>query len=329
MVKIEHINLKKDKKDLLKIFNIVFPDTANNFNEQYIIPVSDIDISIKLTDNDKIIGFYMFKKLNYEYTKYFYSILKNEYNIDKEFLNFKGLEGVALGIHPDYKSKGYGKMLINYPYKVLSKNYDYITGQHFEHLKNIQHWLKQRILLIPANKNKGINITFGFLKTEYDYMLKKLNKNFKLKIFENFNFKRDIKHIFQPTGHSCGNTAIKMIYDKRFPDNDISVENLIDFCETDWIKGTPPERMILGFEKIGMDYKEKSGFNELKKSLNNGKYAIVRTVTQNVPHWIVIDYYDNNTDTFYILDSWLGKITYNTNELEDIWKVRNYFYFEV
>jgi len=32
---------------------------------------------------------------------------------------------------------------------------------------------------------------------------------------------------------------------------------------------------------------------------------------------------------FYVNDPWLGEITYNESELYEIWKDRNFFFFEI
>jgi predicted double-glycine peptidase len=46
-------------------------------------------------------------------------------------------------------------------------------------------------------------------------------------------------------------------------------------------------------------------------------------------HWIVIFDYELDGGIFYVNDPWLGEITYNESELYEIWKDRNFFFFEI
>jgi len=82
-------------------------------------------------------------------------------------------------------------------------------------------------------------------------------------------------------------------------------------------------------KQIGLKYVEKYGFKNLKESLKNKKYCILRTITHDVPHYIVVDYYDELQNIFYVLDPWLGEIKYFQSELDKIWKERDYYYFEI
>lgn len=143
-------------------------------------------------------------------------------------------------------------------------------------------------------------------------------------------YKRLVKHIKQPDGISCGPTCIKMVAD-FFKGNIPSISEICIMCETDSITGTPPERMRKGLNRLGIEYvehiDEESPYESLKAVIDNGSVAMLRTFTHRVPHWIVIDSY--NDETFFVNDPWLGQIQYNEEQLEEIWKERNYFFFEV
>lgn len=139
-----------------------------------------------------------------------------------------------------------------------------------------------------------------------------------------------INHIFQPTGNSCGPTCIKMVGD--FLVGDIGkIDDICKTCGTDWVVGTPPDRMKIGLDKLGIKYVEHISeiepFQSIINTIDKGNVAIVRTVTQNVPHWIVIDGYNN--DKFHVNDPWLGPIEYTEEELDSIWRIREFFYFEI
>lgn len=142
--------------------------------------------------------------------------------------------------------------------------------------------------------------------------------------------KESIQHIYQPTGNSCGPTCLKMVHDYFIGDR-FKVDDICHACGTDWVVGTPPDRMNKGLDYMGIEYVEhisdEEPFQELRNSIDRGHPCIIRTITQGVPHWIVaVDYTE---DSFMINDPWLGKITYTDEELNDIWHMRDYFFYEV
>lgn len=146
-------------------------------------------------------------------------------------------------------------------------------------------------------------------------------------------------HRFQPTGNSCGPTCLKIALGHLVQGHDCtftpSIEEISELCGTDWIVGTPPDRMEKGMKELCVDYIEYLGstksYDLLKKVIDNNNVPILRTITQDVPHWIVIGGYTEyvNTTMFNILDPWLGEIQYSIEQLDDIWKVRNYQFFEL
>jgi len=145
-----------------------------------------------------------------------------------------------------------------------------------------------------------------------------------------------INYFKQPSGNTCGPTCIKMAHSsikqgslmdsEAFP-----IEAIAEMCGTDWIVGTPPDRMEKGFKALEMDYKihlnDEKPYEKLKSLIDNEKITILRTLTHGVPHWIVIESYVG--DTYNVLDPWLGRIQYTEKQLEDIWSVRDYFIFEI
>ena len=142
---------------------------------------------------------------------------------------------------------------------------------------------------------------------------------------------RLVKHLYQPDGISCGPTCIKMVGD-FFKGEVDSIDEICKSCGTDNITGTPPERMRKGLDSLDIQYvehmDEESPYDSLRSVIDNGSVAMLRTLTQRVPHWIVVHSYDDD-DIFYVNDPWLGQLTYSETDLEEIWKERNYFFFEV
>lgn len=129
-IKLGEIKIEKIKKeDIDEVVNIASHIFSNvmpyDANQSYIRSVTDFDISCKLTNNDEIIGFYLLSPKN----------LKDK----------KGLEGIALGVKPEYRGKGLGEKLKDWFENFAKSNgYEFIFGQHLKGLHNIDSWLKRR-----------------------------------------------------------------------------------------------------------------------------------------------------------------------------------------
>lgn len=145
----------------------------------------------------------------------------------------------------------------------------------------------------------------------------------------------NVPHHYQPTGHSCGPTCLKMVHD-FFVGDRFKISDICRACGTDWVVGTPPDRMAKGLKYMGIQYVEhmmdEDPFQSIKDAIDKGHPCIVRTVTQGVPHWIIVVDYD--ADTFMVNDPWLGRILYDREEFDEIWfsgrdKIREYFFYEV
>ena len=71
-------------------------------------------------------------------------------------------------------------------------------------------------------------------------------------------------------------------------------------------------------------------FDLLKQVIENEHVPILRTITRGVPHWIIVKGFNFvYPDKYTILDPWLGEIEYTEKELDDIWKPRQYQFFEL
>lgn len=143
--------------------------------------------------------------------------------------------------------------------------------------------------------------------------------------------KRDLKHYYQPTGNTCGPTCLYMILDYVQKPSILTIKEIADICGTDWIVGTPPDKLKIGLKSLDLKYIEhinpKNPYSLIKQNITNGNIPILRTITKNIPHWIIVNGFSS---TFYtVLDSWLGKIKYSEQELDDIWSLRNYQFFEI
>jgi hypothetical protein len=104
----------------------------------YLKGVTNSNISATLTtDDDKILGVYL---LGDNQITDFVDTPKYE--------GLKGVEGVLLVIDSSIRGLGYGDKLKDYP-KTLG--YDYIWGQQFKGLNNLNDWLKRRELVATTD----------------------------------------------------------------------------------------------------------------------------------------------------------------------------------
>lgn len=138
-----------------------------------------------------------------------------------------------------------------------------------------------------------------------------------------------MQHIFQPNGFSCGPTCIKMVANYLRKGEEYSIDDITKFCETDTTIGTPPNRMQMGMNKLRIAYKINHGFEELDKALSRNDVCILRTFTNQVPHWIIVYDYENITKEYKVNDPWLGRMEYTHDELEKIWMGREYFFYDI
>lgn len=105
----------------------------------------DKNLSVVAKINNQIAGFYFIGDDNIPEGGKDYNILKK----------LKGVEGIALGILKEFKNKGVGKKLIEYPKTI--PNINYIWGFQLKSLKNIEHWKKRRKIYY---ENEYLYITY-------------------------------------------------------------------------------------------------------------------------------------------------------------------------
>lgn len=145
MLKIEKIELN-DIDGICELADIIFSEHMSG-NKEYVNYSTNWDISVKLTLDGNIIGFYLF----------------NDSNLSQDIFNDKrGVQGVALGVNSEYRDLGYGKMLIEESYKLFS-TYDYIWGMHLSSLGNLEDWKKRRTIL---NEGSNLFLSYKFIKDD-------------------------------------------------------------------------------------------------------------------------------------------------------------------
>jgi len=108
---------------------------ATNFY-QYIRHLANVnwDESILLVDDEnKIMGVYLLGRHQI-----------NSMIMAKDYIGLKGVEGVLLCVDETLRGQGYGNQLKDHP---RTLGYDYIWGQQFRALGNLNDWLKRRELV--------------------------------------------------------------------------------------------------------------------------------------------------------------------------------------
>ena len=107
--------------------------------EEYLKSVTNWDISAMLVNDDnKILGVYLLGNLQI-----------TDMVETPKYENLVGVEGVLLVIESSLRGLGYGNKLKDYP---KSLNVDYIWGQQFKGLKNLDDWLKRRELVATTSE---------------------------------------------------------------------------------------------------------------------------------------------------------------------------------
>lgn len=100
----------------------------------HVLNVTNFTLSARLlTDNGTVKGIYLIgtNKLT-------------DYVLLPELEGLIGVEGVLLAIDEDIRGMGFGNMLKDYPKSI---GVDYIWGQQFKALNNLDDWLKRRVLV--------------------------------------------------------------------------------------------------------------------------------------------------------------------------------------
>ena len=91
-----------------------------------------------LDDEDNIKGAYILGNLQ----------LPSQY-VQYKYIGLTGVEGLLLAIDESIRGQGWGNKLKEYP-KTLG--YDYIWGQQFKGLNNLNDWLKRRELVATTSE---------------------------------------------------------------------------------------------------------------------------------------------------------------------------------
>lgn len=107
------------------------------------------DISFKIEKDGKTAGFYLVGKRGIlDWIASEDHEVKQHEDLTK-YKTRRGLEGLALFVFPAYRSAGLATLLKN---ALKSLSYDYVWGQAFKDLGNLQDWQKRRRLVAETDE---------------------------------------------------------------------------------------------------------------------------------------------------------------------------------
>lgn len=104
----------------------------------YINAVTDWKNSFVAVDDNKVMGVYALGD----------SQLKDVGVQHPDYDNLHGIQGIALGVHPNVRGMGVGKALKDHVDKHIKR--DYIFGMQLKGLNNIEHWTKTRKIVAES-----------------------------------------------------------------------------------------------------------------------------------------------------------------------------------
>jgi Peptidase C39 family len=132
----------------------------------------------------------------------------------------------------------------------------------------------------------------------------------------------------QPDELTCGPSCVTMVAEAQGRAENTDIAALGRHMGTDSSTGTTPERISHGLDALGAEYEHIKSWNieDLKEWLPQG-WAILRTLTHNIPHWVVADQVKG--DTVNLLDPWLGEHWVDTNTLAERWGARQWEGFRI
>ncbi len=103
----------------------------------------DRDISIALMRGNDIVGAYFLRYRNI--LEEIESHKLNPLEDLRGYQNKRGIEGLVLAVSAEYRKRGYGSLLKNYP--SYFDNLDYLFGLQYSALNNLHYWQRRRRLV--------------------------------------------------------------------------------------------------------------------------------------------------------------------------------------
>jgi len=105
---------------------------------------TDWDLSLKLMQDDQLVGFYLLHEGSITDLLSRYDHYKPLEDLSPYHAK-RGVEGIILLVLPEQRGHGYGNLLKDLPRRL---GYQFVFGEHFKSTPDVlQHWLKRRRLI--------------------------------------------------------------------------------------------------------------------------------------------------------------------------------------
>lgn len=160
-------------KDLGKIlgkgqsFRRCFPDYDDPEIIKFVKEATDWSMSLKASVDGKIVGFYLLGTRPLAETMQDEKAVETRGENLKRYDSMKGIEGVALGVIPEFRGSGIASQLKN---KVRSMGMDFIYGMQYKSLGNLDNWTKgsaiNRRLVAQSFSKEAVYITLEDISAE-------------------------------------------------------------------------------------------------------------------------------------------------------------------
>lgn len=135
-------------------------------------------------------------------------------------------------------------------------------------------------------------------------------------------------HTYQNLPHTCGPTCLKTVLN-YYGEKNIGFSSLINYTGCNELNGTIGSGIENALKKLNLKFIRNPYKNNFDKSVtllnevnSPEQLFLMRTMTKNVKHWIVV--YGKIENTYLISDPWLGLNRYTTNMIQNIWRPRMY-----
>lgn len=149
-----------DSDEIFDLIRISFNEFDFFYSDGLVALIEECGVGgndVKLTVNEKIVGFHSLCKGKIEIHENC-SFVTYDYLEDlSAYKDKKGLEGIILCIHPDYRRKGYGSAMIKFEKEFFKDKFDYIFGGQDGRLENIDFWKKHRRVICETTHNGKVS----------------------------------------------------------------------------------------------------------------------------------------------------------------------------
>jgi predicted double-glycine peptidase len=135
-----------------------------------------------------------------------------------------------------------------------------------------------------------------------------------------------INLVYQTSGFTCGPACLKMVADCG--GLSFTIAELAALCGATPTEGTTGEGMRRGLDALGLTYDaapvgdRPAAFAWAVAALEGGRPLVVRSLTGGIKHWFIVRGHEDGN--FLVCDPWLGELVYSPEQLDEVWRAREY-----